>query len=315
MLETIKFELQYRLKRPATYIYFALLFALAMFMVTTDVVQVSIGSGKVAPNAMFTLTFFHLVFVALGMLIISAVMGVPIVRDFEHNTSSIIFTTSTKKWQYLSGRFIGSFIVVLFIFLGPILGMLFGQLSPWAEKEHFVAVNLMNYIYPYLQGIPALFILGSIFFMGGALSRKITYVYVIGVLMIVLYLGVDSFTSDIENKKLASLFDPFGLNAFFYETQYWTTAEKNSLPPPTGGIVAFYRMVWLPIACLCLFISYFFFNFNVVRDSKWKKKKAVVNKVSNQSAPMQLPQASFSFGFGNQLKSIQNMTSIYFKTS
>lgn len=314
MLETIKFELQYRLKRPATYIYFALLFALAALVVTTDAIQVGIGSGKVAPNAMFTLTFFHLIFIALGMLIISAVMGVPIVRDFEHNTSSIIFTTSTKKWQYLGGRFMGSFIIVLFIFLGPILGMLFGQLSPWSEKEHFVAFNLMNYVYPYLQGIPALFILGSIFFMGGALSRKITYVYVIGVLMVVLYLGVGSFSTDIENEKLASLFDPFGTNAFFFETQYWTTAEKNTLAPPTGGAVAFYRMVWLPIACLCLFISYFFFNFNVVRDSKWRKKKAVAVKASNQNTAIQIPTATYSFGLGNQLKSIKNMTSIYFKT-
>jgi len=317
MLETIKFELQYRLKRPATYIYFLMLFALAIFLVTTDVIQVSIGQGKVAPNAAFTLTFFYLIFVAIGMLVISAVMGVPVVRDFEHNSASLIFTTSIKKWQYLGGRFIGSFLILVFIFLGPILGMLFGQLSPWAEKEQFIAFNLYNYIFPYLQGIPALFILGSIFFMGGALSRKITYVYVIGVLVVVLYLGADSFTSDIENEKLAALFDPFGIGAFFYETQYWTTAEKNTLPPPTDGVVALYRMVWLPIALLCLTISYFFFNFNIVRDKKRRKAKKV------KTAPIaalttanfnQLPKPSFAFGFANQIKSIGNMTGIYFQT-
>jgi len=317
MLETIKFELQYRLKRPATYLYFLMLAALAFAMVVSDVITISIGSGKVAPNAPFTLTFFYLIFVALGMLIISAVMGVPVVRDFEHRSASLIFTTSIKKWQYLSGRFIGSFLIVLFIFLGPILGMLFGQVSPWAEKEHFVAFNLWNYVFPYIQGIPALFILGSIFFMGGALSRKITYVYVIGVLVIVLYLGVDSFASDIENKKVASLFDPFGITAFFNETQYWTTAEKNTMPPPTGGLVALYRMVWIPIAFLCLGISYLFFNFNIVRDKKRrkaKKTKATPMPSTNTANFGELQIPTFAYGFRNQLKSIRNMTGIYFRT-
>jgi len=317
MLETIKFELQYRLKRPATYIYFLLMAVLAILLVTTDAVQINIGQGKVAPNSAYTLTFFHLIFIAIGMLIISAVMGVPVVRDFEHRSASLIFTTSIKKWQYLSGRFIGSFIIVLFIFLGPILGMLFGQLSPWAEKEYFVAFNISNYIFPYLQGIPALFILGSIFFMGGALSRKITYVYVIGVLMLVLYLGVDSFASDLENEKMASLFDPFGISAFFYETQYWTTAEKNTLPPPTSGSVALYRMVWLPVALLCLSISYLFFNFNIVRDRKRRKAKKTQTTIAATTTSANLnemPSPIFTYGFCNQLKSIRNMTGIYFRT-
>ena len=49
--EIFKFELRYRWKRPATYIYFAILALLSFFAVTTDSVQIGRTSGQVMENA------------------------------------------------------------------------------------------------------------------------------------------------------------------------------------------------------------------------------------------------------------------------
>lgn len=44
LIKVLLFELRYRLNRPATYIYFGLLFFIAFLFIATDVV--SIGGGK-----------------------------------------------------------------------------------------------------------------------------------------------------------------------------------------------------------------------------------------------------------------------------
>ena len=118
MWNIIKFELKYRLGRPATYIYFLIMLGLSFLFTATDLVQASGGGGKVMDNSPVQIAIIMMLMMWIGLLICSAVMGVPVIRDFEHNASPLIFTTPIRKRQYLGGRFIGSFVILLIIIAG-----------------------------------------------------------------------------------------------------------------------------------------------------------------------------------------------------
>ena len=315
MLETIKFELQYRLKRPATWLYFIILFAMTFFAVTTDVVNIGGGVGKVKQNAPIVLTQMSLIMTAIGMLMISAIMGVPIVRDFQRNTASIIYTTPYKKWQYLGGRFIGSFLIVMFVFSGIMWGFFLGYLSPWAEADKLGPMIPTHYLYIYFAFIlPSLFIMSSIFFMGGALSRKILIVYTQGALMLCLYLIAMNFTNDIENERIVSLIDPFCIGALNVETQYWTVDEQNNLLPPLTGLIFTNRLIWFGISILSLLVTYFFFSFTVVRDFSFRKKKTSSEQYTPSNAGLAIPQVTQNLGFSTQLGQVWDLSKLYFRS-
>ncbi|MFK7934216.1 MAG: ABC transporter permease, partial [Saprospiraceae bacterium] len=283
MWEIFKFELQYRSKRPATYLYFFIMFLLAFCAITTDVVQVGGSSGQVKVNAPTTIATFYIILSAIpGLLLASAIMGVPVLRDFQHHTASMIFTTPIKKWQYLGGRFLGSLFVTLFVFSGMFVGLSLGLLMPWIETEELLPYNTYHLIHPFLVFvIPNVLIMAGIFFASGALSKKIMVVYAQGIFLFVAYqLGL-MLTRDVDNQALAALCDPFGITTVRYYTQYWTIMEKNTEVVPFMGIILQNRLLWLAISMAALVLTYFGFNFNIVKNAKKKLKKVAKSVLPN----------------------------------
>ena len=230
MLKIISFEISYRFRRPATYIYFAILFLLSFLFVTTDAISLGGSTGNVFKNSPYTITQVISALMLFGTMIISAVMGVPVYRDFEYNFHEIMFSTPVKKLEYLGGRFVGSYITALFIFSGIIIGMLLGFIMPWVDKEQIGPFMLSAFLVPTLQFLlPNLFLLGAIFFSLGSLLRNQLVIFVQGIIFFILYLILDSASGDAESAPILSLLDPFGLAPAFYSTRYWTPAEKNIL--------------------------------------------------------------------------------------
>ena len=222
-------KLRYRAKRPATYIYFGILFLMCFVAVTTDVVGIGGGVGQVKENAPINIATMMIIISIFSCLISSAVMGVAILRDFDHQTESIMFTTPIKKRDYLMGRFLGSFLVLVFILSGMMLGFLLGDLMPWRDSDKLLSYNIITYIQPFILFIiPSALVSGSLFFGSGALSRKMLVIYTQGMILLVLYIAAINFTNDIENKELLALVDPFAFTTLNIETEYWTIAEKNS---------------------------------------------------------------------------------------
>ena len=100
------FELKYRMKRPATYIYFV------VFLLFT---ALNIGNGgtnaseKVYHNSPATIASFFTLLSIFSVLISSAVMGVPLYRDLEHNTKEYLLSTPISKGAYFLGQILGFF--------------------------------------------------------------------------------------------------------------------------------------------------------------------------------------------------------------
>ncbi|MEM9526532.1 MAG: peptidase M1, partial [Bacteroidota bacterium] len=259
----LKFELKYRIGRPATWAYFGILL-LAGFILTAN--GANAGSEKAFANSAVTVTNLLMTISIFGTLIASAVMGVPVYRDIEHGVKDYYFTYPVSEKSYLLGRFTGSMITLLFISLGLVLGMIIGYgLGPllgWEEAERFGPLRIGDYIYGTLTFLwPNLLFTGAIFFCLVALTRKIFVSYVGSILFFILYLVALALSSDLENQELVSILDPFGGSAFIELTKYLTPPEQNIFHAPLTGNLLLNRLLWPGIAVLLLLFTLFRFDF------------------------------------------------------
>ncbi|TDB68226.1 ABC transporter permease/M1 family aminopeptidase [Arundinibacter roseus] len=296
--EILRFELAYRKKRPATYLYFAIIFLLCFFAVTSKYVVIGgVAGGQIKENSPYNLAFMTVIMTFALTFITSAIMGVPVLRDFDHKTDSLLFTTPVSKFAYLFGRFFGSFIVTILVFsavwIAFMLGFATGKSLPWepswAAKE-MLPFRFWYFIQPFLTlGLTNLFIQAALYFAAGTLSRQTIVIYVQGIVLLVLYQIADTILEDIDNKTLAAMLDPFGFRAFQIYTEYWSPAQKNTQMVPLEGVILYNRLLWLGISGLILLGTYFGFSFSVVRKG-WRKAKAIVaEKTSFNPQTIQIP--------------------------
>ncbi|MER0441193.1 M1 family aminopeptidase [Emticicia sp. W12TSBA100-4] len=320
--EILRFEFSYRKNRPATYIYFAILFVLCFAAVTSKYVTIGgVAGGQIKENSPFNLAFMTIIMTFFFTFICSAIMGVAVLRDFEHKTESLMFSTTMSKFDYLFGRFFGSFLVMVLIYcsiwLAFMFGFAIGKFLPWDpswKEKTMLAFDAWAYLQPFMVwGVTNLFIQGAIFFAAGALSRSTIVIYTQGIILFVLYQVSDTLLQDIDNKTLSAMLDPFGVRAFSIFTEYWTPAQKNSQIVPLEGILIWNRLAWGGFGLLVLAATYFLFSFNVVRNSLFKKKaiKEIKEKINPELVKIPVVQ-QFS-GLSTNLSQLWKQAVFYLK--
>ena len=311
--EIFKFEIQYRAKRADTYIYFAILF-LSSLVAVDFIFQGNLGTVKY--NAPYIIAYTMAVASAIFLMIASMIMGVAALRDFDHNMESLMFVNPVKKWAYLLGRFLGSFIVLIFIFSSLILGLILGNFMPWREADDLLSFDVWHYLQPFLFFVlPNLFFAGAIFFVGGALSRKLIVVYTQGILLLVVYLISGSMIRGAEDPFIAALFDPLSLNAISTVIDHWTPAERNSMMLPIESMLLYNRFIWIGVGIVALAVGYIGFSFNVVRSRIFKKQRESHGE-EKKSAQVSiiLPSVTLPEGMGADFKRFKYHSLFYFKS-
>lgn len=284
------FELKYRLGRPATYVYFFILFLFAFVSAIYGNVP---GSEKTYINSAYTLSVIILILSIFETMIASAVMGVPVYRDIEYNTQGYFMAYPINEKSYLLGRFAGSFVVLIFITLGVHFGMLlgsfFGPVFGTEEAGRYGPFRYMYYIYPTLVfTIPNMFFTGTIFFSLVALTRKIYVTYVGSVLFFIGYLLANALTSDLDYRNIVDILDPFGLTAYINATKYWTPAEQNVTMVPLAGNLLWNRLLWGSISLVIFLYTLYRFNFQrflAVKSRRNKKGEEVFESRKNLTLP------------------------------
>ncbi|WP_420582725.1 ABC transporter permease/M1 family aminopeptidase [Reichenbachiella sp.] len=319
--EIFKFELKYRSKRPATYIYFGILFLMAFLAMTTDIVRAGGANAMVKENAPAVLAAMTMNMFLIIMFMASAVMGVAVLRDFEHKTESLMFSNPIKKRDYLFGRFAGSFVVMVFIASGLSLGFMLGEFWPgigswWPgrEADKLLPFNAWYYWQPFFVVIiPNLFFTGVLFFASGSLSRNMLAVYTQGIGFFVLYRIARNFTGDLDNKLTAAIVDPMASSTIQYMTQYWTVAEQNTLLLPLEGAFLWNRVLWISLGIIGLVVTYYSFSFDVVRTPWFGRKKKATEQTKLEPIEVEIPKISRSFGKGSIFKQLVKQSIFYFK--
>ncbi|MEZ4773310.1 MAG: M1 family aminopeptidase [Bacteroidia bacterium] len=313
--EILRFELYYRSRRPATYIYFGLMFLLAFGAIAWENLTVGGGTGLVKENAPTVLSMGMVILCAVpGFFICSAIMGVPVLRDFDHLTFPMIFTSPIRKIDYLAGRFAGSFLTVFFVFLAVPLGYMIGSVMPWLDQEKMLPFNLWHFIQPFfLFVVPNLLISGTLFFMGGALSKRLLFVFVQGVGLLTFYMVGANISQELDNRVMAALLDPIGLNLLNVTSQYWTVMEQNTQLYSLTGLVLWNRILWLAVAVVTFAITFRFFNYKIAGKGK---KKTSETRDSLELLPVarniSLVNPTITEGLSTNMQRIFSLSRLYF---
>ncbi len=313
--ELFKFELKYRVQRPDTYIYFIILFLYSL--VAVDIIY----EGELDPlkrNAPIVIARTMGIISALFMMVSSMIMGVSILRDFDHKMESLMFVNPIKKRDYLLGRFLGSFVILIFIFLSVPLGMAVGEQMPWVEATQLLPFDASYYVQPFLfLVLPTLFYGGAIFFITGALSRKLIVVYTQGFFFLVIYLLSISLAVRAEDLTLTALLEPFTFQSIRITTQGWTNIDRNSLLVPFEGILLYNRLIWIGVGILALVVGNHLFKFSVIQGKA--SKRQLNSKQNSKSATTDLsniniPSFSIQHSFGSSVRQLLRHTMFNFKS-
>ncbi len=300
MLSAIaRFELRYHLRAPLFYILTAVFFLLTFAAVTTDGVTLGGAIGNVHRNAPYVIMQFLLVMTIFGVLTTTAFVSNAVHRDIELGTDSLFFSAPLKKFDYLIGRFIGSFSVAVLVYFGVVGAIMLGGVMPWLEKERLGAFQLYPYVWSMVVlVIPNLLLAGAIFFAVAALTRSVmaTYTSAVG-FIVAAAVSSNLIESQLDNDVIIALSDPFGFSAFSIATRYWTVFQKNTQVLPLEGVFLWNRILWTAIALVFLAVAYRFFQFRVgARDTRKERRpklEALVPRI-----PLAMPQVTQSFGGG-----------------
>jgi len=254
------FELKLRLRSLSTYVYFLIFFLLTFFEVSVHDFG-PIGTGKVLLNGPYALTLCYMQLSGFGAILIAAIFGPSILRDFHLDTYQLLFTKPISKFAYLGGRWAASLVITILVLSGLIWGAMVGIFMPWADKTRLAPIHLITYFQPFLFVIAQVFILGSLFFCVAALTRRLVVVYLQGVVLFAIYLVL--LLAVVATNKLnlfwPSIVDPLGFVLSGNVTRYWTVAERNLQLVHWSGVFLYNRLVWLGVGLVAMAVTYIFF--------------------------------------------------------
>ena len=292
------FEFKFHLKNFLFYIVLLIYFLLAFAAVTSDQVTIGGSVGNVNRNAPYVIMQFLLVMSVFGIFTTTAFVANSIHRDFELGTDALFFSSPIKKFQFLAGRFLGSFTVAVMVYLGVVLAVMVGSLMPWIEQERLGPFELWPYVYSlFVMIVPNLLLAGAIFFAVTTLTRSLMATYASTVAFLVAYAVAATLLENIENETMAGLLDPFGFGAFSLATRYWTVFQKNTQILPLEGIYLWNRVLWVGVALLILAFAFWRFQFTTgARKSRKKTRTAADEPQSTERVSLALPKVSQTFG-------------------
>ncbi|MEP6884415.1 MAG: hypothetical protein ABJC66_06680, partial [Gammaproteobacteria bacterium] len=260
--EFFTFELRFRVKSVSTYVYFLLWTAFSFFCVASENFgPISNSNGKILLNGPYANTLNDTYSCLFGVIVMAAIFGTSVLRDFQRDTYQMIFTKPISKFAYLGGRWAGSFVTTVLVFFGLVVGTYLGTLAPWADHARIGPNHLAWYLQPFFAIVVVqIFFIGSLFFAVAALTRKLIIVYLQGVALFMLYiigLTVFAATRSLEH-FWSGVLDPIGLRMIDAITRYWSVVEKNSRLLPwdfsgySPGVFFYNRLLWAGAGVIAL---------------------------------------------------------------
>ena len=330
--EFFTFELRFRAKSPSTYVYFALWVAFSFLCVASESFgPVGASNGKVLLNGPFANTLNDTACCMFGIIVMAAIFGTSILRDFQRDTFQLIFTKPVSKFSYLGGRWAGSFVTTVLVFSGMLIGTWAGTFAPWADHARIGPNHLWWYLQPFLTIVVVqIFFMGSLFFMAAALTRQIVVVYLQGVAIFMVYvIGITVFSATRSLEHFWSrILDPVGLLMVDGITRYWSVAEMNSLLLPldfsgySPGVFLYNRLLWTAVGFVALGALWALFPMSVeALTSRSQGKRAAKARMQDQEetraprpAAVRLPRVNQVFGAATTFSQYLSLTRLRVRT-
>ena len=311
-----KFEMNFHRRQYLFYVLSGVFFLISFLGTTTDGVQVGGDFSNVNINSPYAILIQLSTLSVITLLGAIAFSASGVIRDHELKMAELFLSTPVRKFEYVYGRFFGSFVFAAGIFLAAALGVLIGEFMPWLDQERIGAFNLYPYWYSiWLVGLPNLFICSSILFCIATATRSMmaTYTGMVALLMLTFLLETFNEPATVET---ISMLDPFGATALLEVTRYWTVFEKNALMPAFEGAFLVNRLFWMAIALAFLGLASLLYPFNINPSRKQLKKAALQDDDNRASAPVTaaLPRVQQRFGLTTHVQQYWSQTRLEVKS-
>jgi hypothetical protein len=325
--EFFSFELRFRAKSLSTYVYFLIWLAFSFFCIASESFgPVANTNGKILLNGPWANSLQDAYALLFGIIVIAAIFGTSILRDFQRDTYQILFTKPISKFAYLGGRWAGSFVTTVFAFSGLMVGTFLGTLAPWADHARIAPNQAWWYWQPFLSIVVIqIFYIGSLFFAVAALSRKLLVVYLQGVALFILYvIGITVFSATRSLEHFWSgILDPIGLLMVDRLTRYWSVVEKNSQLLPwdfsgySPGVFLYNRLLWTAVGVAALISVWAMFPMSVealTAKSQGKRAAKARQQEAEESSPVRsrvaatLPRVRQLFGAATTVAQYWSLT-------
>jgi ABC-2 type transport system permease protein len=304
------FEVQNRLRRPAVYLYFAAALIFTVFTFANGYLPLG---EKEHINAPYVIALWCAGITMLMMLVSSSIMGQPLYRDIENNTKDYYLTYPITKAGYFWGRYLGSFVFMLFIasaiIIGAYLGTKLGPAMGWKDAKEYGPNKLIYYLHPFfVVALPNLFFTSSLFFGLVALTRNVKVIYSGGILLFLGYFLSIFFLNHTNNATVIINSDPFGVNAVRLLSGNTTSVEKNTTLFPVEGAFLANRLIWTGLGLGILLFTYFRFNFE--RFFSGKRDRSVIDDVAVKTKRSLVLNTKVNFSGNYNRKTLFNLARV-----
>lgn len=267
ILRLIYFEVKNRLWRSSSLVYFLVYLSLAYLLSITFAgafkgAAVSFGlSNKLALNSPIVLNNLISLLGYVALLTAAPIFGQSIHKDFENGFYQILFTTPIRRRTYFSVRFVGSFISMVIVASSFMIGIWLATLMPFADRTLISENHFYFYLAPYLTNVlPNLFIFGALFIAVASYAKRMVPVYVASIAIFTGWLISQSLTTDLDNKFIAAMIDPLGLEAATQVVRYWSVVEQSTRVIPLEGPFLLNRILWSIVGVFLLGFGYLVFT-------------------------------------------------------
>jgi ABC-type transport system involved in multi-copper enzyme maturation permease subunit len=241
--EIFRFEFVYQARRVRTWLYFAVLFAVAYGLVRTDP-----GTGDGVANSPFDIAQDTVLTSLLWVLTASVVAGSAAARDVQTRMHPLIYAAPISKADYLGGRFLAAFALNALILLAVPLGILAALYLPGIEPALVGPLRPAVYLSSYgVLALPTAFIFTAVQFSAAALRRRPIVSY-LGTVLFFVTVGVTIglVTNVLQMPALGKLLDPTcRLNVLILMSDTLTPLEKKTMLIGLENSILANRLLWI----------------------------------------------------------------------
>lgn len=256
-MEIVRFELARHSRRKATWVLFGL-FMFPLFGVTSDSLA-NAATGEIRFNAPLLIAEGGVLMGMIALLIVAVVAGDAATRDIRTRLEPLMSVVPVSRAAYLSGRFVGVFILVaVLVATVPLAHLIVPAIQPDLAAGAVGPFRLAPYLQSYfLLMLPNAFLGTALLFGLATLARHavaswagLAFLF-LGAQLSLAYLG-----EMLGRWTLATMLDPLGFTALEVIGRTWSQAELNESLIGWGGPLIWNRLLWIGIACAGLLFTY-----------------------------------------------------------
>ncbi|HEX7339082.1 MAG TPA: M1 family aminopeptidase [Rhodanobacteraceae bacterium] len=251
--EIFGFELRQQFRTPTLWIFLVLFFAGGFAFISSPAVSAAGATGNVFINAPIVIVRTTNTFAFYATLFVVTFIASALLRDFEHNTSDLLFSTPVTRRAYLGGRFAAGFAVAVLVLLAAMFGMLLGTFMPWINAARVGPTLLAPWLWSFaVLALPNMLLVAAVVFCLAAVTRSLFAVFVGVIALLALQIIAGLTAAGIHHHVLGSLIDPYGGATIHTIVRYWSAHAFNTQLPSLSGVLLGNRLIWLAVSVALL---------------------------------------------------------------